>query len=73
MIPSLLANLMVLYSQTENYFFKGISESTLEVAQGAIAYRSETDLNYVYLTKEPKAIGQILKLLFLKCFVQIRL
>lgn len=61
MIPSLLANLMVLYSQTENYFFKGISESTLEVAQGAIAYRSETDLNYVYLTKEPKAIGQILK------------
>lgn len=56
-----MADLINLYRQAEDYFFRGISSKCLDLGDGANAYMTcGAELNFIYITKNTKALDKVL-------------
>jgi ribosomal protein S18 acetylase RimI-like enzyme len=56
-----MTDLIKLYRQAEDYFFRGISSKCLSLGDGANAYMTgDAELNFIYITKNTKALDKIL-------------
>ncbi len=56
-----MIDLIRLYRQGEDYFFRGISSKCLDLGHGATAYKiNGTELNFIYITKSVNDLDKIL-------------
>jgi ribosomal protein S18 acetylase RimI-like enzyme len=56
-----MSQLIDLYRQAEDYFFRGISLKSLNLGDGANAYMTGgAELNFIYITRNTNALDQIL-------------
>ena len=56
-----MTDLINLYRQAEDYFFRGIVSKCLELGDGANAYMTGgAELNFIYITKSTNALDKIL-------------
>ena len=56
-----MSQLIDLYRQAEDYFFRGISSKCMDLGDGANAYMTGgTELNFIYITRNTNALDKIL-------------
>jgi GNAT superfamily N-acetyltransferase len=56
-----MSQLIDLYRQAEDYFFRGISSKCMDLGDGAHAYMTGgAELNFIYITKNTNALDKIL-------------
>ena len=56
-----MTDLINLYRQAEDYFFRGISSKCMDLGDGAHAYMTGgAKLNFIYITRKTNALDKIL-------------